>query len=71
MNDDLITEYVELCEQIAATELLDGLTSEAPLYERLDQIWCEELTDEERRETEERLVAKARQWHDARRAEDS
>ncbi len=71
MNDELITEYVELCEQLAATELLDGQLAEASLYERLDQIWSEELTDEERRETEDRLVVKARQWHAARRTEDT
>lgn len=71
MNDDLITEYVELCEQLAATELLDGQTAEPTLYERLDQIWNDELTDEERREVDDRLVAKARQWHDARRTEDT
>ncbi len=71
MNDDVIIEYVDLCEQLTATELLDNQTAEAQLYGRLDELWYSVMTDEERDEAEDRLVAKARAWHDARRTEDS
>jgi hypothetical protein len=71
MNDDVITEYVDLCEQLAATELLDNQTAEAQLYDRLDELWYTVMTDDEHDEAEDRLVAKARAWHDARRAVDA
>jgi len=71
MNDDVITEYVDLCEQLTAIELLDHATAEAPLYARLDELWYVVMTDEDRVEAEDRLVAKARAWHDARRVEAS
>jgi len=70
MNDDAITEYVDLCEQLTATELLDHETAEAQLYARIDELWYAVMTEEERAEAEDRLVSKARAWHDARRVED-
>ena len=68
MRDVIVVEYVELCEQLAAASLV-GEAAEQALYSMLDQLWHVEMSDVERREAEDRLVAKARAWHDARRTE--
>jgi len=66
VRDAIVTEYLELCEQLAAAELVDEDADHQALYARLDQLWYVELLDDERYEVEDRLVAKARTWHDAR-----
>jgi len=69
MRDAIVTEYVELCEQLAAAEMIDDDAGQA-LHGRLDQLWYVEMTENERFEAVDRLVAGARAWHDARRAGD-
>jgi hypothetical protein len=61
----IVTEYVDLCEQLAAIESVDE-DAEQDLYARLDQLWYVEMTADEQHEAEDRLVAKARSWHDTR-----
>jgi len=68
--NSLVDEYVELCERLAAIELLDHQRAEWILYKKLDCLWYAEMSDEERAEAADRLVSRARAWHDARRAED-
>jgi len=72
MNDALVTEYVELCAQLSGLEH-SGLDAETEdrLYAKLDKLWYE-MTDQERRESENRLTALGngdRAWHDDRRKE--
>jgi hypothetical protein len=69
VRDEVVTEYVELCEQLAAAASIEE-DAEERLYGRLDQLWYVEMMDDERAEAEDRLVARARTWHDARRSED-
>jgi hypothetical protein len=69
VRDEVVTEYVELCEQLAAAASIEE-DAEERLYGRLDQLWYVEMMDDERAEAEDRLVARARTWHDARRRED-
>jgi hypothetical protein len=61
----IVMEYVDLCELLAATGSVNE-DIEQDLYARLDQLWYVELSDDERHEAEDRLVARARAWHDAR-----
>jgi hypothetical protein len=71
MRGAIVTEFVDLCEQIVAAELVEPANdAEQALYGRLDQLWYVEMADDERYEAEDRLIAKARAWHDARRAVD-
>jgi hypothetical protein len=78
MRDAIITEYVELCERFAAADLVDEGTvleladedAEQAFYARLDQLWYVEMSFDERDEAVERMVPKARAWHDARRVVD-
>lgn len=69
MREAIVVEYVELCEQIAASESLDEVADQA-LYGRLDQLWHVEMAENEQFEAEDRMVEKARAWHDAHRAKD-
>lgn len=69
MNDVIVTEYVVLCERLAA---LDA-AAEQGVYARLDQLWYAEMTEIEHAEAERRLYARpiAQQlWHEDRRTED-
>jgi hypothetical protein len=70
VRDAVVTEYVELCEQLAAVESVDEDADQDDLYARLDQLWYVEMLDDERAEAEERLVVKASVWHAARRVAD-
>ena len=70
MNEALVTDYVELCAQLAALDV----ETEERFYARLDQIWYAEMTEADRSEAERRLSAlgsKDRAWHDERSAEDA
>jgi len=67
MSDGVVTEYVELCEQIAA-EALFAEEVEQRLYDRLDQLWYAEMSAADREEAAGRLVAKASAWQKSGRA---
>ena len=70
MNEALVTEYVELCVQLAALVV----ETEESFYTRLDQLWYAEMTDVDRAEAEQRLNklgAADRAWHVDRRVEDT
>lgn len=69
MRDAIVLEYVELCEQLAAAEMVDD-DAEQALYGRLDQLWYVEMAENERFEAVDRLVDRARAWHDDRRSSD-
>ena len=69
MNEAVVTEYVELCAQLAG---LDAETEDR-FYDKLDGLWYS-MTDDERRESERRLTALGsvdRAWHDDRRKDNS
>lgn len=68
MNDAIVTEYVELSEQIAA-EVIFSERAEQRLYDRLDQLWYVEMSEDDRVEVQDRLRAKAQAWSTSRRAE--
>ena len=68
MRDEVVVEYVDLCERLAATEIVER--ADQPLYDRLDHLWYLEMSDDERDEAEDRLVAGARAWHNARHHEE-
>lgn len=68
MSDAIITEYVELCEQIAA-EALFAEEVEQRLYDRLDRLWYAEMSAADREEAVNRLNSKAHVWDAAQRKE--
>ena len=61
MSEGLITEYLELCERIAA-EALFAEAVEARLYARLDQLWYGEMSTADRVEAQAQLTARAQAW---------
>lgn len=68
MNETIVAEYVELCEQLAAVAALDE-DAEQRLSDRLDELWYAKMTTEDRYAAEGRLVARARSAHDKLRME--
>ncbi len=54
MNNAAIIEYVNLCDQLEAALLTD---QEGRLYDRLDQLWYSEMTEDDRIEADRRLAA--------------
>lgn len=61
MNDAVVAEYVELCEQIAAQSLFSE-GDEQKLYDRLDRLWYGKMSDDDRSEAQHRLRTKAQAW---------
>lgn len=51
MNDAIVTEYVELCERLAALEEEETIR----LYARLDELWYVLMTESDQAEAERRL----------------
>lgn len=70
MNDVLVSEYVDLCEQIAAQALFSEWT-EQRLCDRLDRLWHTEMTADDRAEAQARLNAKAQIWKTRRPERDA
>jgi hypothetical protein len=66
VSDTIVSEYLDLCEQIAVEALFAEAAVAQGLYDRLDRLWYVEMTDAHRREAEVRLAAKGRAWHTAR-----
>jgi hypothetical protein len=61
VNEAVVAEYVELCEQIAAQSLFaEG--DEEQLYDRLDRLWYDKMSSADRAEAQQRLHAKAQAW---------
>jgi hypothetical protein len=69
VNDVVIAAYVELSEQLAV-EVLFSERIEQKLYDRLDQLWYVEMSDDDRAEAQHRLHAKGQAWEVARRVEE-
>ena len=59
MSGAAVVEYVDLCERVAAEALL-AEEAESRLYERLDQLWHAEMSEDDRAEAHDLLAAKAR-----------
>jgi vacuolar-type H+-ATPase subunit C/Vma6 len=70
VNDAAVTEYVELCEQIAAQSLFSE-GDEQKLYDRLDRLWYREMSAVERSEAQQRLRMKAQAWASVHRTKDA
>lgn len=66
MPEAVVTEYVELCERIAA-EALFSEGAEDKLYDRLDRLWYVEMSAEDRALAQDRLRSKAEAWGAIRR----
>ncbi len=52
----IVTEYVDLCAQLAARAALIDASTEAQLYSKIDELWYSAMSAEERVEAA-RLVA--------------
>ena len=66
MNEDIVTEYVELCAQLSGLDV----DTEERFYARLDRLWYLVMSTEDRAEAERRLSKLGngdRAWHDGRR----
>lgn len=66
MSDAVITEYVELCEQIVVEALFAEEAVEQRLYDRLDKLWYTEMTEADREEAAARMIAKASAGHSSK-----
>ncbi len=57
MNLAAVVEYVELCDQLGTALLAE---QEGRLYDRLDQLWYQVMTDVDHAEADRRLAASVR-----------
>jgi hypothetical protein len=59
VNEAIVIEYVELSGQITAQAMFSREV-EQRFYDRLDQLWYAEMTDDDRVEAQRRLSAPAK-----------
>jgi hypothetical protein len=53
VNEAVVVEYVELCEQLAA--ISHDAADERGLHDRLDRLWYDAMSEDDRAEAERRL----------------